>query len=130
MPEKSAKINIALGYDIFTGTMSYCRIIYHASNIDTIRFLNFSNSEFVLYAPQCTRIYVEILKNCTMRGNLSACTYVGYYSYQYESLTNVVNTDDLADGATLRLFVGVTDEQMKDAAYLASIGFPIGGGDE
>ncbi len=122
----------AIGNDVFTGTMSYCRIIYHASNIGTIRFDGFSNSEFVLYAPQCTKIYVEKLKNCTMRGNLSACTYVGYYSYKYESLINVVNTDDLADGATLMFteLVGVTDAQMKDAAYLASIGFPIGGGDD
>lgn len=130
--ESQSTNNSAVGNDVFTGTMSYCRIIYHASNIDTIRFDGFSNSEFVLYTPQCTKIYVEELKNCTIRGNLSACTYVGYYSYKYESLTNVVNTDDLADGAALMFteLVGVTDSQMKDSAYLASIGFPIGGGDD
>ncbi len=122
----------SLDYDIFSGTVSYCRIIYHAANIVAIRFSGFSNSEFVFYCPQCAAIYVEELVNCTIRGNLSACTYCGYVSYKYGSYTNIVNMSDLAEGAQLRFtaLVGVTDEQMKDAAYLASIGFPIGGGDE
>ena len=120
------------GSDVFTGTIQYCRIIYHAANIGIIRFAGFSNSEFVFYCPQCTKIYVEQLVNCTIRGNLPLCTYVGYYSYKYGSSTNIVNTSDLAEGAQLRFtaLVGVTDEQMKDASYLDSLGFPIGGEEE
>ena len=91
------------GSDVFTGTIQYCRIIYHAANIGIIRFAGFSNSEFVFYCPQCTKIYVEQLVNCTIRGNLPLCTYVGYYSYKYGSSTNIVNTSDLAEGAQLRL---------------------------
>ena len=130
--ESQSTNNAASGQDVFTGTVNYCRIIYHAANIGTIRFSGFSNSEFVFYCPQCTKIYVEQLVNCTIRGSLSACTYVGYYSYKYGSSTNIVNMDDLAEGAQLKFtaLVGVTDTQMKDASYLASLGFPIGGDDE
>ena len=130
--ESQSTNDSASSHDVFTGTVSYCRIIYHAANIKRIRFTGFSNCEFVLYAPQCTTIYVEQLVNCTIRGNLSTCTYVGYYSYKYGSSTNIVNMDDLAEGAQLRFtaLVGVTDAQMNDAAYLSSVGFPIGGDDE
>lgn len=42
-------------------------------------------------------------------------------------IINLINTDLLPDGATIgNGFIGVTTEQLHDAAYLASIGFPIG----
>lgn len=130
--ESQSDNNSASGSDGFGGTCTFCRIIYHAANIRTLRFAHLSNCEFVLYAPQATKIYAEYLINCTIRGNLSACTYAGYYSYKYNSDTNIINMDDLAEGAELKYtaLVGVTDSQMKDAAYLASVGFPIGGGDD
>lgn len=40
---------------------------------------------------------------------------------------NLINTDLLPSGATIGTgFIGVTTAQLKDAAYLASLGFPIG----
>lgn len=40
---------------------------------------------------------------------------------------NLINTDLLPSGATIGTgFIGVTTEQLHDAAYLASLGFPIG----
>ena len=40
---------------------------------------------------------------------------------------NLINMDLLPDGATIGTgFIGVTTEQLHDAAYLASLGFPIG----
>lgn len=40
---------------------------------------------------------------------------------------NLINTDLLPSGATIGTgFVGVTTEQLHDATYLASLGFPIG----
>lgn len=44
-----------------------------------------------------------------------------------EGIINLINTDLLPDGATIGTgFVGVTTEQLQDASYLASLGFPIG----
>ena len=120
----------ASGQDVFGNSCTYCRIIYHVANIGIIRFSTVTNCEFILYAPQATKVYIESINSTTIRGNLSSCTYVGYYSNKYGSAGNVVNTDDLADGAELKIVAGVTDAQMKDAAYLASVGFPIGGGDD
>lgn len=40
---------------------------------------------------------------------------------------NLINTDLLPAGATIGAgFIGVTTEQLRDAAYLSSLGFPIG----
>lgn len=42
---------------------------------------------------------------------------------------NLINMDLLPNGATIGTgFIGVTTEQLHDAAYLASLGFPIGDG--
>lgn len=44
-----------------------------------------------------------------------------------EGVINLINTDLLPSGATIGTgFIGVTTAQLKDAAYLASLGFPIG----
>jgi hypothetical protein len=54
--------------------------------------------------------------------NFTADTITGTRTYQNMIL---VNTDRYS-GTLPTGFIGVTDEQMKDAAYLSSIGFPIG----
>lgn len=116
------------------GECRYCRIILHADSASgtdvAARAALKRNCEIVLYMPGTTHLYITNLQNCTIRGNLTSCGYIGKYDYDYSSNT-IVNTDDLAAGANVASpLIGVTDAQMKDAAYLASIGFPIGGGDD
>ena len=87
-----------------------------------------TNCEIILYMPQATIIYLENLQYCTVRGNMHSCGTIGRYATEHTSLYPIVNTDDLADGANVKSnLIGVTDAQMQDAAYLASVGFPIGG---
>lgn len=44
------------------------------------------------------------------------------------NLFNIVNADKVAETTTIpQAFISVTDEEMKDAEYLRSLGFPIGG---
>lgn len=116
------------------GVLTYCRIILHAalaSNLDvSSRRSTKTNCEIILYMPNVPYIYFGNAINCTVRGNMQAATYFGKYDYDY-SQTTIVNTSDLAENATVATpLIGVTDAQMQDAAYLASIGFPIGGGDD
>ena len=117
------------------GACTYCRIILHAAratgtNIAARNAIK-KNCEIIMYMPAATRLYIENAQYCTIRGNMTACGYIGKYSYDHGSAYTIVDTDDLAEGASVDApLIGVTDEQMKDAAYLASIGFPIGGGDD
>lgn len=117
------------------GACTYCRIILHAARASgtnvTARSAIKKNCEIILYMPAAPYLYMAKLQNCTIRGNLTACGYIGKYDYDYDSAATIVNTDDLADGCDVaNNLIGVTDAQMKDASYLASIGFPIGGGDD
>lgn len=116
------------------GVLTYCRIILHAAlatgfDVSARRSLK-TNCEIVAYVPQAPYLFFGNAVNCTLRGNMQSCTNIGKYDYDYSQNT-IVNISDLAEGATVETpLIGVTDAQMKDAAYLASIGFPIGGGDE
>jgi hypothetical protein len=116
------------------GVLTYCRIILHAAlanNLDVSSRRNAkTNCEIILYMPNAPYIYFGGATNCTVRGNMQAASYFGKYDYDY-SQTTIVNSSDLAENATVATpLIGVTDAQMQDAAYLAGIGFPIGGGDE
>lgn len=115
-----------------SGSCTFCRIILHAANATgtTVQARNAAktNCEIILYMPQATIIYLENLQYCTVRGNMHSCGTIGRYATEHTSLYPIVNTDDLADGANVKSnLIGVTDAQMQDAAYLASVGFPIGG---
>ena len=118
-----------------SGECTYCRIILHAAraigtNIAARNAVK-KNCEIIMYMPAATHLYMENAQYCTIRGNMAACGYIGNYSYDHGSAYTIVDTDDLAEGASVYApLIGVTDAQMKDAAYLASIGFPIGGGDD
>lgn len=116
------------------GVCRYCRIILHAAlatgfDVSSRRYEK-TNCEIVVFVPQATYLYFGNAKNCTVRGNMQGCGYIGKYDYDY-SQNAIVNTSDLAEDANVESpLIGVTDTEMKDAAYLQSIGFPIGGGDE
>jgi len=116
------------------GVCTYCRIILHAalaSNLDVASRRNTkTNCEIILYMPNAPYIYFGNAVNCTVRGNMQAASYFGKYDYDHSQAT-IVNSSDLGENATVATpLIGVTDTEMKDAAYLQSIGFPIGGGDE
>lgn len=131
----NVEVQYAGGAWAVSGSCTFCRIILHAANATgtTVQARNAAktNCEIILYMPLATIIYLENLQYCTVRGNMQSCGTIGRYATEYTSLYPIVNTDDLADGANVKSnLIGVTDAQMKDAAYLASVGFPIGGGDD
>lgn len=117
------------------GACSYCRIIFHAANATgaTVQSRNSAktNCEIILYMPVAQTIYLENMQYCTVRGNMQSCRTIGRYQTEYSSVCPIVNIDNLSSGANVKSnMIGVTDAQMKDASYLQSIGFPIGGDEE
>lgn len=123
---QSNSAQIYRGYVTFNGS----RVTAHLPNISGTLPLGTTanmieiNNEFVVYAPGATQI---TLRNCSasiVRGTLTACTSITGGStsaisiYSTDSAPNISNPP-----ATIK---GVTDEQMKDASYLRSIGFIIG----
>lgn len=85
-----------------------------------------SDSELIIDAPIATRIYRNQLLNCTIRGNLQSLTSSAASSAarDFNVITGVSESfPTYAEGGIL---VKVSDAQMRDAAYLQSIGFQIG----
>lgn len=85
-----------------------------------------SDSEIIIDAPLATRIYRNNLTNCTIRGNLQSLTSSAASSAarDFNVITGVSESfPTYAEGGIL---VKVSDAQMRDAAYLQSIGFQIG----
>lgn len=114
------------GYVTFNGS----RVTAHLPNISGTLPLGTNanmieiNNEFVVYAPGVTQVTLRSCSASIVRGNLSACTSITGGSasaisiYSTDSAPNISNPP-----AAIK---GVTDEQMKDASYLRSIGFIIG----
>lgn len=87
---------------------------------------NISDSEIIIDAPLATRLYRNYLYNCTIRGNLQSLTSSAASSAarNFNVITGV--SDSFPTYAESGVLVKVTDAQMRDAAYLQSIGFQIG----
>ena len=85
-----------------------------------------SDSEIIIDAQLATRIYRQHLYNCTIRGNLQSLTSSAASSAarDFNVITGV--SDSFPTYAEGGILVKVTDAQMRDAAYLQSIGFQIG----
>lgn len=85
-----------------------------------------SDSEIIINAPLATRLYRNQLSNCTIRGNLQSLTSSAASSAErnFNVITGV--SDSFPTYAESGVLVKVTDAQMRDAAYLQSIGFQIG----
>jgi hypothetical protein len=85
-----------------------------------------SDSEIIIDAPLATRIYRNNLTNCTIRGNLQSLesSAASSAASNFNVITGV--SDSFPTYAESGVLVKVTDAQMRDAAYLQSIGFQIG----
>lgn len=110
-------------YSGSTAACKYNRVAIAAPNASSVGWNKINSSEFVVNAPLATR-FDAVPLNCTIRGNLSNIS-----SFRYSSSdTNfsVVNSTDAPNFPTSSWMKKVTDAQMRDAAYLQSIGFVIG----
>lgn len=134
-PQKCA-INLQMAYAYncvpvgnyqWWGDAMYNQILINAPNATGI----LKNDEFaierskiIIYAPLATGIST-LMKNCTIRGNLQNVT----ASSSSSALTpfSVISADAAPNFPENSGYIKkVTDEQMRDADYLASIGFVIG----
>ena len=105
----------------------YSRIKQNVQNMNGSFTVNFGNCNFCeldVYMPQATTINVQNISGCKLIGGFGSAVLANVDTAR--SFVSIFLTQTLpsAEGGTY--VKGVTDAQMKDAAYLASIGFPIG----
>lgn len=101
----------------------YCRVKINAPNaidLGHYGFWNFDDSELIINAP-LTTFLTGYMQRCTVRGDLPL---VASTEVSYTNNFNVIVAPSFT--ATNTNFKVVTDEQLKDVDYLASIGFVIG----
>ena len=126
--QKSGENDIRWSYDTGGPTGRYNRIKANCPNATILNDAkwNISDSEIIIDAPLATRIYRNYLYNCTIRGNLQSLTSSAASSAarDFNVITGV--SDSFPTYAEGGILVKVTDAQMRDAAYLQSIGFQIG----
>ena len=134
----SCSINVESSANVFRivntggGKYSYCRIEAHAANSSegNIGNQNYLCCELAFYAPNATDyFYVYSFQNGNLlRGNLKSIPAISSSWAQWSGLTSVFSADMFADGVTSPFpdnFVACTEEQLKDAAFLRSLTFPI-----
>lgn len=119
-----------------------CRKIWGGSGAALIRHLNTCYIKGDVTYGTDSGIYsdaVEDVQNCCFNVTINASTFSGvtadYFCYNANGAKiTIINKDKLPSGTTASddpQAIAVTDEQMKNATYLASIGFDIvAGGDE
>lgn len=109
-----------------------CRFFLTLPSAATVRLGNAAESfnEFVVNAPNATTIAVNSLAASTLRGNLTNVRTISH-SMTAASDVGVYSTASIPSATVSgNKIIGVTDAQMKDADYLASIGFLIGTDEE
>lgn len=113
--------------------MRYCRVEVHAPNSDTGELGNaeYFCCELAFFAPNAT-ISISVYKfqnGNLLRGNLKSVPELEYARWvPWSGLTSVFDDDTFSDTLTSPFpqnFVSCTEDQLKDAAYLRSLGFPI-----
>jgi hypothetical protein len=115
------------------GGYKYCRLEAHAPNDDVgdLGNGNYFCCELVFYAPNAaTKISVYKFQNGNLlRGNLKSVSGLSYSgSIPWSGLVSVYDNDTFSDTVTSPFpqnFLACTEDQLKDAAYLRSLGFPI-----
>lgn len=114
------------------GTYKYCRLEAHAPNDDVSNLGNgdYFCCELVFYAPNATvNFSVNKFENGNLlRGNLKSISEISSSSFPWKGLTSVYDVNMFSDTVTSPLpqnFVPCTEDQLKDAVYLRSLGFPI-----
>lgn len=112
----------------------YCRVELHLPNSTYGGHIGsgdqtFDFCEMVLYIPKAQRFRTFSFTGCTVRGNMQLATeYSDSSSGTWRGNVSVYSTDAFGSGFTPykpQFFVGVSEEQLKDPAYLRSVGFPI-----
>lgn len=113
----------------------YCRVELHLPNstyggvIGSSGGLLFDFCEIVFYIPKAPRFRTFSFTGCTVRGNMQIATeYSDSSSGTWRGNVSVYSTDAFGSGFTPykpEFFVGVSEEQLKNPAYLRSVGFPI-----
>lgn len=106
-----------------TAVCKYNRFAIAAPNAASVGWEKINSSQFVVNAPLATR-FDAVPLNCTIRGNLSNVSAFKYSSS--DTNFSVVDGTDAPNFPTSSWMKKVTDAQMRDAAYLQSIGFVIG----
>lgn len=114
-----------------TFTARYSRITLHYPLSSSTLELNaplggISYCMVTVYAPAVTAIISALFNGCVVLGNYGAAIDWHYsYTPHFVSVYDVAAFDDDFEPDS-EFFVGVTHEQLYDAEYLASLGFPIG----
>lgn len=112
----------------------YCRVELHLPNstyggIIGVQAHPFDFCEIVFYIPKASRFRTFSFTGCTVRGNMQIATeYSDSSSGTWRGNVSVYSTDAFGSGFTPykpEFFVGVSEEQLKNPAYLRSVGFPI-----
>lgn len=130
----SCSINVessAGGFEIDsrgTSTFYYCRVEIHAPNSTSAGLSIYEKvcCELIVYAPNASgNLNIQYIGSGTiLRGNLKSVTGL---TGSNTKLPSVYSVDTFADDVTSAdaKFIPCTEEQLKDATYLRSIGFPI-----
>lgn len=112
----------------------YCRVELHLPNSTYNGHIGsgshtFDFCEMALYIPKAPRFRTFSFTGCTVRGNMQIATeYSDSSSGTWSGNVSVYSTDAFGLGFTPykpQFFVGVSEEQLKNPAYLRSVGFPI-----
>lgn len=103
--------------------LKYNNIALTLPNATDLYFQHIKSSKFVLDAPLLKKFYAVPL-NCTFRGNMQTVDTLGYSSSETDF--SVVIDTNAPNFPSCTWMKKVTDAQMRDADYLASIGFVIG----
>ena len=106
---------------------TYCRLKQNGQNFTVASANNFGTCSFCeldVYMPQATQINVGGISGCKLIGGFGDATLINADTAR--SFTSIFSTAAMPAAMGGTYVVGVTADQMKDAAYLASIGFPIG----
>lgn len=110
----------------------YCRLTINAPSKTVNPFVNMLNANTVsfcevnLMMPNVTSIYPSNFSGCVLRGGCPLAYDTSQYGYSAD-FTSVFDVNMFPNDFTTRCptFIGVTEEQMRSASYLSSIGFAI-----
>lgn len=80
--------------------------------------------ELNIIAPNVPYVYAAGVSACKIIGNLGTAELQGIEDGR--DYLNIFSLNTMPHAESSTWFAGVTDQQMTDAAYLASIGFPVG----
>lgn len=110
--------------------LKYCRVEIHAPNSTAVNCVGDSLfCEIILYIPNAAgTLYAHEYNGCTLRGDLHGITsayqpWSGWTGHPTVYHEETLSPDFVNPFPTY--FIECAEDQMKDAAYLRSLGFPI-----